>query len=350
MVVRDSLAKALLDQRRSVIERETLPQYIAKRRWFGLKDQPIKSRAYRSSHQYRRCEPTKFCSPRSRSRATAATTLLAAAAGDSLGGRAVCGAAQSAGAGARAARPARRPADRRLCAAGLRPSLRCLPGRRASEFEHADGVVRFQRDRIRPRTARQQVPEAEVNWLAAEQSNSSLTVGDAVMLKIYRRISPGEHPEAEMGRYLTAQGFTHAPPLLGDVVALPPTAPPSRSAWRWASSATKAMPGRGSWTSSAARSTATHRPSPRRDRGGRPAGRLRGHCRRDRPAASARCTPMLARETSDPAFAPQIADASDAAEWATERRGADCQRRSMPSPHAQTWRARSGPRTRAALC
>ena len=62
----------------------------------------------------------------------------------------------------------------------------------------------------RPRPAAsslRSVPDAEVNWLAAEQSNSSLTIGDTVMLKIFRRISPGEHPEAEMSRYLTAAGL-----------------------------------------------------------------------------------------------------------------------------------------------
>ena len=40
------------------------------------------------------------------------------------------------------------------------------------------------------------------------------------MLKIYRRISAGVHPEAEMGRYLTEQGFS--PQLLGDVVRVGP--------------------------------------------------------------------------------------------------------------------------------
>ena len=41
--------------------------------------------------------------------------------------------------------------------------------------------------------------DAEINWLAAEQSNSSLTSAMSLMLKIYRRVSPGVHPEAEMG-------------------------------------------------------------------------------------------------------------------------------------------------------
>jgi len=61
---------------------------------------------------------------------------------------------------------------------------------------------------------------AEVLWLAAEQSNSSLTVDDAVMLKIFRKVSPGDHPEAEMSRYLTRHGFANAPALLGEVVRL----------------------------------------------------------------------------------------------------------------------------------
>jgi len=59
--------------------------------------------------------------------------------------------------------------------------------------------------------------DAPVMWLTAEQSNSSLIVDDAVMLKIFRHISTGEHPEAEMGRYLTAHNFANAPALLGEV-------------------------------------------------------------------------------------------------------------------------------------
>ena len=43
VVIRDSLAKALATNAKSVIEGEALPQYIAKRRWFGLKDQRIES-------------------------------------------------------------------------------------------------------------------------------------------------------------------------------------------------------------------------------------------------------------------------------------------------------------------
>jgi hypothetical protein len=43
MIVHSSLAKALVSPAAKLIEDEALPQYIAKRRWFGLKDQPIKA-------------------------------------------------------------------------------------------------------------------------------------------------------------------------------------------------------------------------------------------------------------------------------------------------------------------
>jgi maltose alpha-D-glucosyltransferase / alpha-amylase len=62
--------------------------------------------------------------------------------------------------------------------------------------------------------------DAQVIWLTAEQSNSSLIVDDAVMLKIFRHISTGEHPEAEMSRYLTANNFANAPALLGEVTRI----------------------------------------------------------------------------------------------------------------------------------
>jgi maltose alpha-D-glucosyltransferase/alpha-amylase len=38
------------------------------------------------------------------------------------------------------------------------------------------------------------------------------------MLKLFRKVSPGLHPEAEMSRYLTAQGFSNAPAMLGEMV------------------------------------------------------------------------------------------------------------------------------------
>jgi maltose alpha-D-glucosyltransferase/alpha-amylase len=60
-------------------------------------------------------------------------------------------------------------------------------------------------------------PETPPHWLAAEQSNSTLVLGETAVIKLLRKISPGVHPEIEMVRHLSEGGFAHVPPVLGDV-------------------------------------------------------------------------------------------------------------------------------------
>ena len=68
-------------------------------------------------------------------------------------------------------------------------------------IETDEGEIRFEAtERTREMTIE---PNADINWLSAEQSNSSLIVGGVAMLKIFRRIAGGPHPEAEMSRHLT---------------------------------------------------------------------------------------------------------------------------------------------------
>ena len=64
--------------------------------------------------------------------------------------------------------------------------------------------------------------DVEMNWISAEQSNSSVIVGDIAIIKMFRRVTAGPHPEAEMSRYLTEQGFANTPALLGEVVRIDP--------------------------------------------------------------------------------------------------------------------------------
>ncbi|HXV24591.1 MAG TPA: maltose alpha-D-glucosyltransferase [Alphaproteobacteria bacterium] len=65
---------------------------------------------------------------------------------------------------------------------------------------------------------RAQLPvDGSVQRLGREQSNTSLSLGDAVMLKILRRIAPGMHPELEVNRFLTEVGFRNTPAFLGAV-------------------------------------------------------------------------------------------------------------------------------------
>ena len=54
---------------------------------------------------------------------------------------------------------------------------------------------------------------------SAEQSNSSLLFGDRLILKLFRRLQPGENPDAEIGRFLTEVAhFPHIAPYAGELV------------------------------------------------------------------------------------------------------------------------------------
>ena len=58
----------------------------------------------------------------------------------------------------------------------------------------------------------------EIRRMGVEQSNSSVLLGEKMVLKVYRRLTPGIHPELEIGRFLTdVAKFPNVPPLLGAV-------------------------------------------------------------------------------------------------------------------------------------
>jgi len=57
--------------------------------------------------------------------------------------------------------------------------------------------------------------DAEIRRFSAEQSNSSLVIGDSMVIKLIRRLTPGIHPEVEMTRYLTEAGLNCIASLLG---------------------------------------------------------------------------------------------------------------------------------------
>ena len=53
--------------------------------------------------------------------------------------------------------------------------------------------------------------------LKAEQSNTSIVYGNRFILKIYRRVEPGIHPEIEVGAFLTERNFPYSAPLTGAI-------------------------------------------------------------------------------------------------------------------------------------
>jgi maltokinase len=55
----------------------------------------------------------------------------------------------------------------------------------------------------------------DVRPMGAEQSNSSVVLDEALVLKLYRRIEAGVNPELEVLRFLTERGFEHIAALEG---------------------------------------------------------------------------------------------------------------------------------------
>jgi trehalose synthase-fused probable maltokinase len=94
----------------------------------------------------------------------------------------------------------------------------------------------------------------EESRLEVEQSNTSVRLGDVLMLKLYRLLEPGVNPELEVSAFLTEVGFGHAPALAGSVSYQPgdgePAAaamlsqlvPARRDGWQWALDALASPP------------------------------------------------------------------------------------------------------------
>ncbi len=83
-------------------------------------------------------------------------------------------------------------------------------------IEGPEGTVHFRA--ARGLEALDLPPQATGHALGGEQSNSSINIADKAVLKIYRRLASGEHPEIEMTRFLTeTAGYANTPKLLGDI-------------------------------------------------------------------------------------------------------------------------------------
>jgi trehalose synthase-fused probable maltokinase len=90
-----------------------------------------------------------------------------------------------------------------------------------------------------------EVDSLDERALAVEQSNSSAVLGERLFLKVYRLLEPGTNPEVEVGAFLTAVGFPHAPTMAGAITYLPAEGEPCAAGmlqaflpargdgWRW---------------------------------------------------------------------------------------------------------------------
>jgi trehalose synthase-fused probable maltokinase len=85
-----------------------------------------------------------------------------------------------------------------------------------SEVTVDEGVLGFHRA---PSASSDTVPThprtVDVRPVGVEQSNSSIVFDDSLILKAFRRVEPGENPELELLRFLSARGFPNIAPLAG---------------------------------------------------------------------------------------------------------------------------------------
>jgi maltose alpha-D-glucosyltransferase/alpha-amylase len=213
LVMRRSLVEAL-NTAHATVERDILPAYIAKRRWFSAKDQELGSVRIALSSPLPDADRDILLAE--------VETMLPGGAARWLLPLSVYWEDEPNAALTTQLALAR---VRRGSRVGLLTDGFAVPSfvqavvtgfSEARRIATEDGEIRFE-----PTELMQNISiarDAAINWLSAEQSNSSLIVGDAAMLKIFRRVVGGPHPEAEMGRYLTEKGYSGIPPLLGEMV------------------------------------------------------------------------------------------------------------------------------------
>ena len=213
LVVRGSLADTLTGNARAVIDREALPAYLPKRRWFASKGEALQSARLAYMVPMPGAQDVMFAEAEATvaGRTERYVLPLAMAFEDevttALPGQLAL------------ARVRKGPRMGFLTDAfavdGLTTGM--IAGLRESAIVPVDGgTLEFRPTNLMDGL---DLPEnAEIRRLSAEQSNSSWVVGDAIVLKLVRRVLAGVHPEGEMTRLLTERGFGNTAPLFGEVV------------------------------------------------------------------------------------------------------------------------------------
>jgi maltose alpha-D-glucosyltransferase/alpha-amylase len=218
LVLRGGIEELLVGRSRAVLETEALPQYLAKRRWYAAKQYGPPS--VRIDTVSRMPEPAGA----PRGHVLVLAEVKATAGGEKsrylipvgfVGEDDPVGGLQQQLALARVRRG--KEVGFITDAFALdRFALQMVDLMRAQARVPAlDGEVRFDPT---PALAEAALPAApEIRRISADQSNSSVVIGDTLVLKVIRKVGDGIHPEAEMGRFLTLNGFANTPAMLGEV-------------------------------------------------------------------------------------------------------------------------------------
>jgi maltose alpha-D-glucosyltransferase/alpha-amylase len=217
-VVRSALDELLSEPARSVLQDRVLPAYLPKRRWFGGKDERIEHIEMAAVSTVPGLTPPVLLTE------LAVTTNV----GQSryllpfgfIRDDEVATALPQQLALARVRRGSR--VGVMTDAYALDPFIRRLTELLLADarIETSVGELRFARtQRIEGFTL---APDTLIRRSQTEQSNSSVIVGQQVIIKLFRRIHAGPHPEAEMGMYLSNSGYGNVAALLGEISRVAP--------------------------------------------------------------------------------------------------------------------------------
>jgi predicted trehalose synthase len=90
-------------------------------------------------------------------------------------------------------------------------------------------------------------PRSSERPIGIDQSNTSIVVGERLVVKLYRRLHRGVHPEIELGAHLTSAGVEFVPAFAGSVhwdghpiAMLQAFVPGAQDGWSWAAEAVMA--------------------------------------------------------------------------------------------------------------
>jgi maltose alpha-D-glucosyltransferase/alpha-amylase len=214
IVLRKDIGEVLQPTGRAILEREALPVYLQKRRWFGSKGEKL--------HSVRLAYAVKLGDG---IRASLITEIEASV-GDRLENYTlplgICRDDHTSGPLAQqlALTRVRRTAeigyltDAFALDAFTRNLIEAWRSERVLPF--AGGRLEFSKTSMLDGLVLPE--ELDIQRLSAEQSNSSLIVNEQIVVKIVRKVLAGRHPEAEMTGYLTERGFRNIAPLFGEVI------------------------------------------------------------------------------------------------------------------------------------
>ncbi|GGC25850.1 alpha-amylase [Novosphingobium marinum] len=209
-VLRPDLLDVTKDGNREVLERDVLPAYIPHRRWFGAKDEAIGKVSLVRATPMPAVKDLLLGEVEVATKSGSACYTLPlgiAWEGDQHGPYA----SNLAIARVRRERYVGLLTDGFALADFARSVLSGMAGEASVESE--GGALEFRKTAHFDLEA-----DAEPEWIAAEQSNSTMILGRKAVLKLLRKVAPGVHPDAEMAGYLANNGFANVPPVLGTVV------------------------------------------------------------------------------------------------------------------------------------